>query len=200
MPTALDRLRERKQANHRDVPVCMDPSLPARKSELENRLSGLKTKLERRSNGSDSNIELEISEIEDELAALEARMVEASEWIRVKALAPDDYQELIDAHPPTKEQLREARKQHGARASLQWNTDTFPDALLGACCYGLTVKAIDPQTERPIFEKAEDQFTPEFVKEMRESGTWSSGEVGTFVSIAMAINENTANIGAAGNA
>lgn len=196
MPSAIERLRSRKQANHRDVPICVNPSLPARRAQLEDRLSALQTK-QRDSRGSE-DVSARITEIEEDLSALADEIREVTEWIRIKALAPDDYQKLIDDHQPTKDQLREARKLHGARASLQWNTDTFPDALLAEAGYVLTVKEYD-EDGNPDFEPGEEAFTEELIKEMHASGQWSPGEVGSLVNIAIAINESTVNIGAAGN-
>lgn len=198
MPSALDRLRDRKKANHRDVPICTDSQLIARQEELTGKLQRLKTRL--KISNSDERLQTEISDAEDELAELGDEILRASEWIRIKALAPNDYEELIEEHKPTKDQLREARKIHGPRASLQWNTDTFPNALLAASAYVLTVSGYDGQTGRPIFAGSEEQLTVEFLKEMREDGAWSSGEIAMLLNTATAINESTANVGAAGNA
>lgn len=49
--------------------------------------------------------------------------------------------ELINAHPPTEEQvdkMREELKAAGedARGRLQWNSDTYPVALMAASCVG----------------------------------------------------------------
>lgn len=197
MPSALERLRDRKQANHRDIPICMDPVVTARQEELNGRLARLKTRL--KISNSDEKLQADITELEDQLAELHDEIIGASEWIRIKALAPDEYQKLIDDHKPTKEQLREARKLQGPRATLQWNTETFPNAILVESAYVLTVKEIDPQTGQPIFDGTEDEFTEEFVTEMREAGAWSPGEMAMLVSAAININESVANIGAAGN-
>lgn len=197
MPNALDRLRDRKQANHKDIPVCVDPSLTMRKNDLEGKLAALKTRL--KISNADEALQARISDVEDEIAELNERIMAESEWIRIKALAPDDFQELLDNHKPTKDQLREARKISGPRASLAWNTDTFPDAILAASAYVLTVKEYDPETGQPIFEKIEDQLTEDFVKEMHSSGAWSAGELGMLVNTAITINESATNIGAAGN-
>lgn len=197
MPSALERLRDRKQANHRDIPICMDPVVTARQEELNGRLARLKTRL--KISNSDEKLQADITDLEDQLAELHDEIIGASEWIRIKALAPDEYQNLIDDHKPTKEQLREARKLQGPRATLQWNTETFPNAILVESAYVLTVKEIDPQTGQPIFDGTEDEFTEEFVTEMREAGAWSPGEMAMLVSAAININESVANIGAAGN-
>jgi hypothetical protein len=197
MATALDRLRDRKKANHKDVPVCVDPNLTVRKSELDGKLAMLKTRL--KISNADETLQANIAELEDELAELAEQIKIESEWIRIKALAPDDFQDLLDNHKPTKDQMREARKIHGPRASLGWNTETFPDAILAESAYVLTVKEYDPETGQPIFENSEDPLTAEFVKEMHSSGAWSAGELGMLVNTAITINESAANIGAAGN-
>lgn len=198
MPSALDRLRDRKQANHRDIPICVDPMLTARQEELNARLAKVKTRL-KISSSDDQKLQAEITDLEDELAQLHEEILQASEWIRIKALGPDEYEKLIDEHKPTKDQIREARKLHGPRANIQWNTDTFPNAILVESAFVLTVQSFHPETGNPIFDGTEDPLTEEFVKEMREGGEWSPGEMGMLVSAAININESTTNIGAAGN-
>lgn len=196
MVTALDRLRDRKKATTKDIPICMDSGLVASKEQLTGKLGQLKAKLKIRS---DEQLEAQISELEDELEEVRVEILRASEWIRLTALAPDEYQDLLDTHKPTKEQIREARKLHGPRASLQWNTDTFPDAILVECASVLTVKEFNPETDRPVFQGDGEKFTDEFVKEMRKEGLWNSAEVSTLVNAAMQVNESMSNIDAAGN-
>jgi hypothetical protein len=47
------------------------------------------------------------------------------------ALEPDAYEELIDAHPPTPEEIQEAGKDPAQMP--EWNAATFYPALLEAC-------------------------------------------------------------------
>ncbi len=195
MASALDRLRDRKQANYRDMPICMDSGLVAQRESLKGEIARLQARA--RIKGNDE-LDSQLADLDDELEELNGKIRAESEWVRIKALAPNDYQSLLDEHTPTREQLKEARKQHGPKATLSWNTDTFPNAILAASAYVLTCTDYDSDG-KPIFDKTEDQFTLDFVKEMQESGTWSGGEVAALVNAAVTINESVANVGAAGN-
>lgn len=196
MGNALDRLRERKKPAENIVPVCMDSGLVEHRDQISARLSQLRNRLGSRS---DTKLELEIQGLEDDLDNAQQAVLEASEWFAVRALAPDDYQKLVDAHPPTKEQKQQARKDNGPRASLAWDPDTFPYALMIASVFVLTVKEFN-EDSKPEFDGTEDQFTEEFVTEMRSNGNWGGGELAVLVNTAIKINESASNIGAAGNA
>jgi hypothetical protein len=69
---------------------------------------------------------------ESEIAAAEAALEQAKEQVRAcydsltfRALPSHEFEALISAHEPTKEQQKEG---------AQWNNDTFSPALLAACC------------------------------------------------------------------
>lgn len=68
-----------------------------------------------------------------ELDEARARLREASVTIRVQAISPEDWDALQRAHPPTSQQVEEARKEMGPMASVAWNVDTFVAAGWEAC-------------------------------------------------------------------
>lgn len=63
--------------------------------------------------------------------------------ILFKALGSKDYDDLMSAHPPTKQE-----KQDGA----VWNAHTFPPALIAACS---VAPKIDPESADAIFASSE---------------------------------------------
>jgi hypothetical protein len=80
--------------------------------------------------------------------------------IKLKAIGSDEYDELVSKHKPTAKQKAEGRA---------YNPDTFIPALLSA------------SLEEP-------SLTPEQVKQIFESGAWSTGELNTLVGEAINLN------------
>jgi hypothetical protein len=198
--SALDRIRAGKKPAYRRIPICMDSSHTIALQQLEAKVDQLTAKLGR-NNSTRLLSQLEQAEIELEEAKEEA--LDRSEWFEVRALAPDVYQALIDEHAPSKDQVREARKKNGPRASLEFNPDTFPKALLAACTYVLTKTGEDADGD-PVFDDGE-QLTPEFVEEMNtgadgDAPQWNTGELDVLTGAAYNINQSSGNINAAGNA
>lgn len=68
-------------------------------------------------------------------ANLAGRRVEACfAKITLRAMPPDDYEDLIDEHPPTPEQIAKAGKNPADWP--EWNDKTFYPALFAACAEG----------------------------------------------------------------
>lgn len=196
MANALDRLR-RKKPNSRRIPICMDPALVAEVDRLQSKLFQLQSKAERTNRPSD-DLAGDVADVSDELEAARAAAEAESEWFLVSAIAPDEYTELIDAHKPTPDQSKRARKENGPRSVLPFNVDTFPNALIAACVAVITPGGNNPETGTR--DESVEPLTLEFVEEMRKSGLWNSGEVMALFNAATMVNQSTSQIDAAGNA
>ncbi|WP_346536941.1 hypothetical protein [Micromonospora sp. DPT] len=69
-------------------------------------------------------------ELRDRLAALRAQLDEYALELRVRALDDDEWQRLVDAHPPRRKTDIDEADVRDAKSG--WNTTTFPRALLRA--------------------------------------------------------------------
>lgn len=187
----LKRLRKRKRPAEKRIPIAMDTAFQDRIEEARAALSKvqMQANLHNR-NRKDANPDLadELQEAEDNLAAALEAAEAVTEWFVAKALAPRQYDDLINKYPPTKEQKAEARK---ANFQLQANGDTFPPALIAECVYLITKTGqVDPDTGKEIEEHT--LLTDEFVKEMYEGGEdaqWNQGETNALFQAAMEANQ-----------
>lgn len=80
---------------------------------------------------------------------------------RLRAIPRSEYRALLDDHPPVKE-------------GADWNADTFPPALIAACC-------------------AEPSMTVEQAQQMWDE--WEAGETGRLFLAAWQVNEQTSGVG-----
>lgn len=101
-------------------------------------------------------------------AAQEAR-AEFVETLQVHPIPPGEYEELIAAHPPTKEQRADG---------AGWNHTTFAPALLAAC--------VDRGTE--------DQMSAEDWAADIKAGVYASGEVGTLFQTCLNVNDRSPDV------
>lgn len=72
------------------------------------------------------------------LKAAEDELAEATVHITVRAIGRRAYENLARSHPPTEAQIAEVKKA-APDATPQWNTDTFPPALVAACMIEPTI-------------------------------------------------------------
>jgi len=73
-----------------------------------------------------------LAEATDALVATETALRDSLATFRFQALGADEYESLVDLHPPTPEQTATARRE--GNLLPKWNVDTFPQALVAACC------------------------------------------------------------------
>lgn len=99
-------------------------------------------------------------------AALEA-IEENSVLFTFRALARTGLDDIIAEHPPTPKQ-KKAAEQRGEEAN--WNSDTFPPALMAACC-------IEPE------------LTPEDAQEMWDSPDWNQAELLSLFATALEVQQ-----------
>lgn len=86
------------------------------------------------------------------------------EFLTVQALPPDEFDDLIAAHPATEEQ-------RGKDARAVWNHTTFVPALLAACI--------------------DSDMTADDWAEITSKGPVATGEVGALFRAAMQVNDRT---------
>lgn len=89
--------------------------------EAETNLAGAERDLRRAKVSGD---EAEIAAAEEALEQAKAAVRACYDTLLFRALPSHEFEALISAHEPTKEQQKDG---------AQWNTDTFPPALLAAC-------------------------------------------------------------------
>lgn len=197
MTSALDRVRSRKKRASARVPMCMDAALTAEVDRLTDLINKARMRTALPGGRNDDNLAVEIASLEDALADAKAAVAEATEWFLVEALPPHECDALIDKHPPTKEQVAQARKENGPKATLRWNSDTFTPALIAACTSVITPDGEDPDTGRKL--ETYEHLTPEFVDEMMDGGLWSTGEMLALFEAALDVNSSRASVTSAGN-
>lgn len=108
-----------------------------------------------------------IERLRDRVEAAEKAMAPFVEILEIVPLSPDQYDDLVAAHPPTSEQRAKG---------LGWNTETFLPALLAAC-----VK----QAGEPVMS-AED-----WSAWAKTPGAAASGEYVTLVNLCIQANDRS---------
>lgn len=168
----LDRLRSRKKPVSKRVPI-FDTELADTADQLRTAAANARERSNRAPG--DQALQAAAQDAEEEASRALDAAVQGAEWFVVRSLSPRAYEELVNQHPATSDQLKDARKQ--GMMQLAWNPDTFPDALLASC-----VSYEDAETGElgPLDES--------FVKEMHESDEWNSAEIGALVQAAVEVN------------
>jgi hypothetical protein len=107
------------------------------------------------------------AEAERELAEAKARLAECFHRVSFKGLPEDDFDALVNEHPPTPEQVDKDKKLPKDQQRL-WNEDTFVPALAEACYVG-----------------GDGLTAEEWDAELR---SWPRAEAGAFVRVLMDAN------------
>lgn len=115
------------------------------------------------------------------LDAAKARLRDESVTIVVQALPRIDWDALQRAHPATKEQLEEAKKEFGAGAYTPWNTDTFLPAAWEAC---------------QVPAEGEERLSYEQCSQLVKG--WSNGEQASLLQALQEANQTTVSVEALG--
>lgn len=143
-PTTLDHLRSTKRAPESKVPLCSDVEIAdaftrAKVTETLAReaLTQAKAATPRKAKAvTDAQRALD----DAEAALTEAR--EAAEQVtntfRFRAIGRKRYEALKLEHPPTDKQIEQAEKDG---EPVEWNVDTFPQAIVAACMVDITTGA-----------------------------------------------------------
>lgn len=125
----LDHLMARKQPVRKPVYLAADPTMLEELNSLEAEVRRLQATVKLRDDAASAErLPLAESELETIREALES---EAVKFV-FKSIGRKAYDRLVQEHPPTDEQLERAR-QEDEKATLPFNPDTFPLALMMAC-------------------------------------------------------------------
>jgi hypothetical protein len=168
-----EEIKERKRPARDEVQLCLEPWLAQLYAEAKAKVDDLRQSLEFRPQSADRQRALDDAEEALELARLE--MEPHLVTFVVEAIGREAYEDLIDQHPPTKEQRDRWRKEHAQQASLgqgpRWNDDTFPPALISA-------SAVQPRL-------SESQS-----RELWDGKVFSQGEAALLFVTCQAVNQN----------
>lgn len=165
-PAAKDFLKKKKTKTV-EVPILLDPDLADELDEAKKEKGRLEL-LQRQ-----KKVALP-EDFDEQMKAAEERLDEANEAItentvvfKFKGIGRRAMDELIDEHQPTNKQKALAREQ--GETDLQYNPETFPQALVAASCF-------------------EPDLTPEEAAEMWDSDDWNTSELVTLFMAAQEVN------------
>lgn len=179
----LDRLRSRKQPVSKRVSIITDSDL----AENADRLHEAALAARERSDRLRADVDLRTAADDAEEEAEHAReaALESAVWFVVRSLSPRVFEDLKDKHPPTPEQLKEARKTFSTLGmpfqGLGWDIDSFPPALIAAC---VSFVDVDDETRDESLVPLDESF----VKEMYEGANWNKGDVDILFNAAVEVN------------
>lgn len=171
--SAMARLREKKKAVSRTVAIICDYEVADRYQAAVKRLQDAHRAAERSKD--DRTALAAVADAEEALEALSDEAEEASEDFTFRGIGRQGFERLIDTHEPTKDQRAKARKEN---AEIQWNPETFPQALVAASL-------------------VEPDLTEEEVHEIWDSDEWNQAELLELFSAALEVNttRRTASLG-----
>lgn len=119
-----DRLKNRKLPSVTQPIVIEDPTAADRALKYADRVH------QHALRGGDAD---EIKRTKAAVGRAQKKFDACFEHLTIRALRPRDYDDLIEEHPPTEEQLAAATD---PLDTPQWNRETFRPALLAACIEG----------------------------------------------------------------
>src|ERR1035437_5077976 len=166
-PLTYDHLKSRKKPTVSRLPLCLDSDVAdkLRTAEVEEVLA----REAANERPQDRQEQIKLSDAQDALqAAREAAEQETVVFV-FKSIGRPRWDALLDEHPATSKQRDELRKQ-GVTGDLNYNADTFPQALVAA---SLTDPAL----------------TEDEVNDMFNSEEWNSGELTGLFETALMVNQ-----------
>lgn len=169
MPLDFEELQKRKRPSSATCEVVLDSTVAEAWEEARTACDQARSRAgTATASGPEAVAEAEgeLADAEDALKAAEKALRKATATFRMEALAPTEYDALLDVHQPTEDQRRQARKKGDVVA---YNPDTFKPALLAACC-------VDPPY-------GEDQWA-----QLWKSGQWSRAELDALFYTALGVN------------
>lgn len=131
-------LLERKKARTAQIEIILDDELAA---EYEAAVASLAS-----ANG-------DRPAAEKRVAALKEQLDEATVTATLRAVSAQRYDELVDEHPPTNEQIAAARKEGSPKPP--WNGETFSVALIAESFAEPSMSVEDVQQLRGSLNRAE---------------------------------------------
>lgn len=150
-PATRDFLKKKK-ASTRDVEVLLDTDLIDVYDRIQARIE-------------EGGTAAQLRVLKSELDAVKAEITENTVIMKFRSIGRKAYEELVDEHPATPEQLKESESREDPPPP--YNTDTFPRALIQLSC-------LDPE------------LTAEDTDEIYD--TWNQGEVMELFMAALLVN------------
>lgn len=134
----LDHLRGKKKPVVRSVDIFLDSEAGEAVARAQRTVEEAKERLAE--SPDDLNLQVRRDDAEAELERLRQEVIDDGAVVAFsfRSIGRKAYQNLIDEHPATEEQQKEAREEGNAiglsaqLSRLQWNADTFPPALVAA--------------------------------------------------------------------
>lgn len=125
-PQPQDHLRSRKKPMVTKVPIAADAEVAADRKALADRVALLEIQLRALEDAATAS---QLAEAAEALRKFDEEHPDNIIMFRFKALNRKKFQDLIKQHPPTAEQIAEA-KEEDQDAKLDFNPDTFPQVLI----------------------------------------------------------------------
>lgn len=165
-PATLDHLRKAKQAVQRTVIISLDDDLAAAYEDATADRRRLETLLKISKDNVAAKAELE--DVIDRILRLEEQLEDVTVAFKFRSIGRAAFEELLLAHPPTRDQKDDAKKQ-GVEGRLTYNVETFPIALVSAA-------SVEPKLEEVD------------VKELWDSPEWNQAELMQLFDAALSCN------------
>lgn len=178
-PKTYDHLKSQKKPQIRKLRVALDSELASEyeRCEGEFQLTKMRSEISLPDGALKTEITEELAQKETARNEAKAAFEKASMEFVFKALGRKKYRKLLEdsRFKPTPSQLKEAREKG---IQLEFNADTFPQAIIAACC-------LDPV------------LSEEDVIDMWDSDEWAEGELLGLFQVAYEVNNTfrTVNLG-----
>lgn len=130
-PVMRDHQKSKKKPVTRSVWISFDPELSEEVDAIDRQVTALRPRAARLKN--DESLQKELADAERKLAEKQAELRTVSEKFVFRSLSRRRYDDLLTHHQPTDEQQKMAKDQEGPDAVLEFNPETFPEALVAAC-------------------------------------------------------------------
>ena len=186
MKQPQDHQRSKKKPTRRTVWIIGDSEMAEEVESLEADVRRLQSRAElrRRRTGADEQGEREArkqedAEIDAATALVEAKRSELREnsvKFVFQTIGRRKYDALIDAHPATEKQIKDAEAQ-GNKDPMPWNPDSYPDALIAACM-------VEPENGHDGTD--EDRAA---IIEWLQGEEWNTAEIMELFQAALAVNQ-----------
>lgn len=149
----MDHLKSRKKPVTVRVPIVLDSEIADEYDAAKSEYDAAKLSFEARA--TDESRERFIT-AEEALDEVKPRADENTAVFVFRSLGRKPFEDLVELHPPTKDQREKAKKQRDGE--INWNPDTFPQALVAAA------------SQEPEMSEAD-------AKEIWDSEAWNSAEL-----------------------
>lgn len=158
-----------KKPNQRTIWIAGDSELADDLEAARAKLQQLEIRLTAQSQESQLRPELTraVQEAADKVARLEKEVREGSTKFVFRSLGRNSYSALIDHHPPTDAQVKEAETNNENKPTF--NPDTFPQELVARCM-------IEPLHGGPFPEELNPELV-DYVSWIFDSEEWNEPEV-----------------------